>query len=72
MRIEEIKVEGMTCSHCVDAIENALMAAGHKGKVDLKRGIVVVEYDDSGHDLNDINECMVGMGYSVQIKSRYK
>lgn len=41
-----LKVEGMSCGHCVSAVEKAVTGAGASGSVDLATGKVTVQYDE--------------------------
>lgn len=65
MQTTTLKVEGMSCGHCVNAVEGALKKAGASGKVDLNAGSVTVEYDESKVSLNAIKEAIEDQGYDV-------
>lgn len=62
-----LKVEGMSCGHCVNAVES--IAGGHQGvkaiKVDLAKGEVAVEFDSSKTSLIEIQEIIEEKGYRV-------
>jgi copper chaperone len=60
-----IKVEGMTCGHCVNSVENALKLVGAKGKVDLSAKTVQVEFDESKLTIEAIKETIEEQGYDV-------
>jgi copper chaperone len=60
-----LKVEGMSCQHCVNSIEGALKTIGAQGKVDLISGSVTVEYDDANLELDKIKEAIEEQGYDV-------
>lgn len=60
-----LKVEGMSCGHCVNSVEGALRELGAKGNVDLSSGKVVVEFDESKLSLDAIKEAIEEQGYSV-------
>jgi copper chaperone len=60
-----LKVEGMSCQHCVNSIEGALKTIGAQGKVDLASGSVTVQYDDDNLELNKIKEAIEEQGYDV-------
>ncbi len=60
-----LKVEGMSCQHCVNSIEGALITIGVRGKVDLATGSVAVEYNDDNLELNKIKEAIEEQGYDV-------
>ena len=61
---EVIKINGMTCRHCVKAVESEL------GKLDLANfsvdiGSASIEYDDSKLAINEIIEAVKESGYEV-------
>ncbi|MDF2958502.1 MAG: copper ion binding protein [Paenibacillus sp.] len=60
-----LKVEGMSCGHCVTSIEGALKTVGAKGKVDLASETVAVEYDENKLTLDTIKEAIEEQGYEV-------
>jgi copper chaperone len=60
-----LKVEGMSCNHCVNSIEGALKELGAKGNVDLSGGTVAVEFDDNKLSLDAIKEAIEEQGYEV-------
>ncbi|MCH5586095.1 copper ion binding protein [Shimazuella sp. AN120528] len=60
-----LKVEGMSCNHCVVSIEGALKQIGSKGKVDLANDTVTVEYDEKKLAVEQIKEAIEDQGYDV-------
>ena len=60
----ELKVEGMSCGHCVSAVTKSVKAvdASAKVEVDLPQQKVLV---DSSEPLEDIKEAVVDAGYDV-------
>lgn len=60
-----LKVEGMSCNHCVKAVEGALEEIGASGKVNLAEKTVQVEYDESKLSLESIKEAIEEQGYDV-------
>lgn len=60
-----LKVEGMSCGHCVQSIEQALTQVGATGKVDLAAKKVEVEYDESKLTIDAIKEAIEDQGYDV-------
>jgi copper chaperone len=62
-----LNVEGMSCSHCVNAVNKAVGALdGVRGvMVDLKAKTVTVEYDDSKVTLENIKNEIEDQGYDV-------
>lgn len=60
-----LKVEGMTCGHCVSAVEKAVGSAGASGKVDLASQKVTVQYDETKVTLEAVKAAIEGQGYDV-------
>lgn len=60
-----LNVKGMSCSHCVNAVEGALKEIGAKGKVDLEKGTVAVEFDESKLTVDAIKEAIEDQGYDI-------
>ena len=58
-------VEGMSCQHCVQAVEKALQEKGAKGKVDLAHKKVEVEYDQTKVTLEQLKQAIEEEGYEV-------
>ena len=65
MKAEMIKVGGMTCGHCVSAIQNALKEKGIKGVVDLQNKTVEVNYDETKTNIINIKKIISENGYEV-------
>jgi copper chaperone len=60
-----LKVSGMSCGHCVKAVEDALRPLGAKGEVSLAEGTVNVTFDDSNITLDQIRDAIEDEGYDV-------
>ncbi len=60
-----LKVEGMSCNHCVKSVEGALHNIGAKGTVDLAAKTVTVEYDASKLDEAALKNAIEDQGYDV-------
>ena len=60
-----LKVEGMSCGHCVNSVEGAMKTLGAEGKVDLKDGSVAIAYDENKLTLEAIKEAIEEQGYNV-------
>lgn len=60
-----LNVEGMSCGHCVSAVEKAVSGVGAAAKVDLSSKTVAVEYDENKVSLNTIKEAIEDQGYDV-------
>lgn len=67
MKNEVLKVEGMSCMHCVNAIKKAV--GGLKGvetvEVNLNSKTVTVSYDDAKVTLAEIKNAIEDQGYDV-------
>jgi len=62
-----IKVEGMSCEHCVKAVTNAVNSVTGIGSVsvDLDAKTVTVEYDAAKTSLESIKMEIEDQGYDV-------
>ena len=62
-----IKVEGMSCEHCVKAVKNALepLTGISSVAVDLTLGTVTVDFDPSQIQLDKIKLEIEDQGYDV-------
>ena len=61
-----IKVSGMSCSHCENAVVEELTEAGVSVcKADAKKGEVYVEFDANVITLEKIKEVITETGYEV-------
>lgn len=65
MTSTELKVTGMSCGHCVSAIEGAVQKAGATAKVDLANKSVSVHYDAAKVSLEAIKEAIEDQGYDI-------
>lgn len=61
------KVEGMSCSHCVNAIESTLRQLGAVGTVDLVNKSVHIVYDDANTTITShlLKEAIENKGFEV-------
>ena len=67
MEKKVLNVEGMSCSHCVNAVTKALTALGGVSSVDvsLENKTVAVDYDADKVSLDAIREAIEEEGYDV-------
>ena len=65
MRKIKIQVKGMTCQHCVRAVEQALSALDGitAVQVDLEKGLVELTCDENRCDLSRIEAVIKEEGY---------
>lgn len=66
MQTITLQVEGMSCNHCVNAVEGALTKLGAEAKVDLSAKSVSVSYDESKLSVADIKQAIEDQGYDVK------
>ena len=62
-----LKVEGMTCQHCVETVSETVtkMEGVEKVYVNLEQENVRVEYDESKTQLEDISVQIIKAGFEV-------
>jgi len=60
-----LKVQGMSCGHCVNSIEGAVKKLSAIAKVNLAAATVAVEYDESKITLDAIKETIEDQGYDI-------
>lgn len=64
---ETLKVQGMSCNHCVNSIEGNVgqLAGVSSVKVDLNAGEVTVEFNNEQTTVDQIKETIEEQGYDV-------
>ncbi|MEW9702061.1 copper ion binding protein [Paenibacillus sp. SI8] len=60
-----LKVEGMSCNHCVNSVEKAVKELGATGKVDLAGKKVEIQFDETKLSIDAIKEAIEEQGYDV-------
>ncbi|AIQ62123.1 Copper chaperone CopZ [compost metagenome] len=60
-----LNVEGMSCGHCVSAVEKAVGNLGASAKVDLAAKTVAVDFDESKLSVSAIKDAIEDQGYDV-------
>jgi len=62
-----LKIQGMTCNHCVMRVAKALKAAPgvQDAQVDLQKGEAIVTFDDAKVSLEKLSFAVVDAGYKV-------
>lgn len=63
-----IKVDGMSCDHCRNAIESALAKINdvRTAEVDLDKNEVRVDYDDNKVSMQEMKDAIEDQGYDVK------
>ncbi len=65
MITKEIKIEGMSCGHCVKAINSELTKLNLES-FEVKIGSALVTYDNSKINIDTINKAIENAGYKVR------
>lgn len=65
MRLEEIKISGMSCGHCVSAVKKALSTIHGITVKDVQIGKAVVNIDDGSEALQKVITSIEAAGYKV-------
>lgn len=65
---EVLKVEGMSCNHCVNAVETGVgeLEGVSTVKVNLDAGEVAVDFDEGTASLAEIKEAIEDQGFDVK------
>jgi len=68
MAVLNLKVEGMSCGHCVRAVTQALegVEGVRSARVDLQAGNATVEYDDTVTGPGDLVDAVTEEGYGAE------
>ena len=68
MTHQVIKVEGMTCGHCVETVTQAVQSLEgiQKVTVDLEKKEVTLDYDEQKVGLESISARITGVGFAVK------
>ena len=69
MELVLLKVNGMSCQHCVNAVNDAVtkLVCVKQVKVDLKEKLVEVEYNEEITNKLLFVECIEEQGFDVQL-----
>lgn len=63
-----LNVQGMSCNHCVQAVEGAVneLPGIERALVDLKENNVAIQYDEDTVNIKQITEAIEEQGYDVE------
>jgi copper chaperone len=64
MKTEKVKIDGMSCGHCVMAVRKELSRLSLKIK-DVSIGSAEIEYDEAKVTYDEIKTAIANAGYSV-------
>lgn len=65
MKMTELKIEGMTCGHCVMHVKKELSKLPHVQVDDVQIGKAMVQYDDAKVSLMDFSQAIERAGYKL-------
>jgi len=67
MKKETLKIQGMTCNHCVMRVAKALKAVPgvQDAQVDLQKAEATVTYDEAKANREKMGAAVVDAGYKV-------
>ena len=67
MQTVTLKVQGMSCGHCVSSVEGSVggLTGVDEVKVNLAEGLVDVAFDESQVSLDKIKETIDDQGYEI-------
>jgi len=65
MKMQELKIEGMTCGHCIMHVKKELGKLQHVQVDDVQIGKAKVQYDDSKVSLMDFSRAIERAGYKL-------
>lgn len=68
MSTSVLNVEGMSCTHCKNAVEKALKTLDgvQAAEVNLERGAVTIEHDDAVINAEGLKKTIRDAGYDVK------
>ena len=63
-----LQVQGMSCGHCVKAVESSVgaLAGVNEVNVNLAEGLVEVAFDEAQVSIDQIKETIDDQGYDVK------
>ncbi|MFV0559383.1 MAG: copper chaperone CopZ [Enterococcus sp.] len=66
---QQFSIEGMSCNHCVQKVEQAVtdLAGVQKVKVDLKKGKGTVKFDEGQVNSSQIAQAITEAGYPAAV-----
>jgi copper chaperone len=65
MKTQELKIDGMTCGHCVMHVKKELSKLPHVQVDDVQIGTARVQYDDANVSIVDLAQAVERAGYKL-------
>jgi copper chaperone len=68
-----LKIDGMSCNHCVARVENALKSVEgvESAKVRLENKEALIKYDPSKADNEKLKDAVKEVGYSAELAVKH-
>jgi copper chaperone len=60
-----LNVSGMSCGHCINAIQTAIQQTGGLAKVDLPNNVVSLTFDETKVSIETLKQIIESKGYSI-------
>lgn len=65
MKVQELRIQGMSCGHCVMSVRKGLDSVPGLVVESVEIGKAVVRYDESRVSLDSIKKAVEATGYSI-------
>ncbi len=65
MKTQELKIDGMTCHHCVMAVKKELSKLENVKIEDVKIGSAILQYDENKVSEKELSDAIEEAGYKV-------
>jgi copper chaperone len=65
MKTQDLKIDGMTCGHCVMHVKKELSKLPHVQVDDVQIGTARVQYDDAKVSIVDLAQAVERAGYKL-------
>ncbi len=65
MKTQTLRIEGMTCNHCVMSVRRQLAGIDHLDVDDVQIGSAVVRFDEDRVTSEDIDTAVAAAGFVV-------
>jgi copper chaperone len=65
MKVEELRIEGMTCGHCVMSVKKELSRIPHVQVDDVQIGTARIQYDEAKVSIVEIARAIEQAGYKL-------
>jgi copper chaperone len=70
MNTLKLTIDGMSCGHCLNRVQQALATMGGVQLTSVQIGQATLQYDPAEHDPEAIAEVVTKAGYRAQVVAR--